>query len=366
MGYPKVAKAGVATGKTGKIAPWGAIRTFEIFKVGQFPIWGLMGQHTEETVLNFPTTANAETYIDLSSAMTVINRRQFHQFTRKGTPLCYEVTIAEIITNGDDISEVLTAPNNWTTRNACVKMSAAWKKQLKDAGIKLSDLSKYGRRLRIAFDSGMSLASTGGLLDNFEPYGYNVSENAGEPRMETYVTPAGTTVGYRTAAEFTRVTIPDEAGGDSVEMNLCLLGKSGSVGANNYFGVLDQYLGSRGGVIDEPASGQQLPDDDNLLQRMFSSAQPSTDEIIESVEDYQEFRPYPDGELDATSTPPTSSTLCELAHIGGFIQGPRSRADGSPGAATSVHLKCPLGMIKLLGNANKSEFMVTVHAIYEM
>jgi len=327
---------------------------------------GLMGKHTEEAVLYFITTASAETYIDLSSAMTVINRKQYHQFTRKGVPLCYEVTIREVSTNGDPITQVLTAPNNWTTRNACVKTSAAWKKQLKDAGIKLSDLSKYGRRLRIALDADMSSSSNGSLIDEFQPMGYNVTEGADEGRMEPYTTPADSEVSYGLAGEFTRVTIPDEAGGDSVEMNLCLLGKSGSVGANNYFSVIDQYLGSRGGIIDEPASGQQLPDSENLLQRMFSSAQPSTDEIIEALEDFGEYRPYPDGELDATATPPTSSNLSNIAHVGGFLQGPRSRADGTAGADQSVHVKCPLGIIKLLGNANKDAFLVTVHAIYEM
>ncbi len=246
--------------------------------MGQFPIWGLMGQHTEESVLRFATTGSAETYIDLSSALTAVNRRQFHQFTRKGVPLCYEVTIEEVITNGDDITTVIVAPNNWTTRNACVKTSAAWKKQLRDAGIKLKDLSKYGRRLRIPLSSDMSAAGSGALADAFAPQGMNIVDGVGEESwFETYKTPSGQNVTYTAAAEFTRFTIPDEAGGDSVEMNLKLLGFSEAVASNAYFGVLDEYLGSRGGVIDEPASGQQTPDADNLLQRMFSSAQPSTD-----------------------------------------------------------------------------------------
>ncbi len=326
-----------------------------------------MGQHTEEGTLRFTTTVSAETYIDLSSAMTAVNRRQYHQFTRKGVPLCYEVTIEEVITNGDAISSVMVAPNTWTTRNACVKAAAAWKKQLRDAGIKLKDLSKYGRRLRIPLDKTMSVAGTASLNDGFAPQGFNIGDPAGEEAwFEEYTSPAGEAVTYVKAAQFTRFTIPDEAGGDSVEMNLSLLGYSEAVAANAYFGIIDEYLGSRGGVIDEPASAQQTPDADNLLVRMFSSAQPSTDEIIESVEDYQEFRPYADGENDATATPPTPSNLCQLATVAGQLQGYRSRADGSPGATHMVTMKCPLGLIKLLGNANKSIFKVTVHAIYEM
>ncbi len=327
---------------------------------------GLMAQHTKEAVLTFETTGSAETYIDLSSAMTAVNRKQYHQFTRKGVPLCYEVTVHEVVTNGDAISVVLVAPNTWTTRNACVKTSAAWKKQLRDAGIKLKDLSKYGRRLRISFDEDMSSSATGAMYDAFPPRQYDVADNNLEDTFETYTAPDGTTVPYTAAAEFTRFVIPDEAGGDSVEMNLALLGYSGSVAANNYFGVIDEYLGSRGGVTDTPDSGQQTPDADNLLQRMFSSAQPSTDEIIEALDEFQEHRPYPDGELDATATPTTVTNLACMATYAGSIQGYRSRADGTAGAPRSITAKCPLGLLKILGNANKSIFMVTVHAIYEM
>ncbi len=329
-----------------------------------------MGQHTKVSTLLFRTTVSNETYIDLSSAMTAANRNQYHQFTRKGVPLCYEVTIEPIVGSAPSaIVQVITANNNWTVRNACVKTSAAWKKQLKDAGIRMKDLSKYGRRLRIPLDKGMSTSGTGALADDLVPYGTSVADGSVLDLFEQYTTPAGDVVNYSNSAEFTRFTIPDEAGGDSVEMNLALLGFSESVSANNYFGVVDEYLGSRGGIIDEPASGQQTPDAANLLQRMFSSAQPSTDEIIESVEDYQEFRPYPDGENDATATPPTASNLPLLAMDWGFVMAPVASDTTSGGVAqavTSLTIKAPLGLIRFKGNANKDAFRITVHAIYEM
>jgi hypothetical protein len=230
----------------------------------------------------------------------------------------------------------------------------------------MKDLSKYGRRLRIPLDPGMSASGTGTLFDHFAPKQFEIVDSALEDVFETYTAPDGTTVSYSTSAEFTRFVIPDEAGGDSVEMNLALLGYSGSVAANNYFGVVDEYLGSRGGVTDTPDSGQQTPDADNLLQRMFSSAQPSTDEIIEALDDFQEHRPYPDGELDATATPTTATNLACLSTLAGYIQGYRSRADGTAGAPHSVTMKAPLGLIKILGSANKDQWVVTIHAIYEM
>jgi hypothetical protein len=330
-------------------------------------MWGLMSQQSKVTTLLFRTTTSNETYIDLSSAMTAANRNQYHQFTRKGVPLCYEVTIEAFVGSSiGSLTQVITANNNWTVRNACVKTSAAWKKQLKDAGIRMKDLSKYGRRLRIPLDAGMSTSGTGGMTDDLVPYGASVVDASVLDVFEEYTTPSGEVVNYGSSAEFTRFTIPDEAGGDSVEMNLALLGFSGAVAANNYFGVVDEYLGSRGGVIDEPASGQQTPDADNLLIRMFSSAQPSTDEIIESVEDYQEFRPYPDGELDATATPPTASNLPVLAMDWGFVMSPATLTAGDGAAVSALTIKAPLGLIRLNGNANKDAYRITVHAIYEM
>ncbi len=329
-----------------------------------------MGQHTKVSTLLFTTSGANETYIDLSSAMTAVNRNQHHQFTRKGVPLCYEVTIEPFVANtAGGLVQVITANNNWTVRNACVKTSAAWKKQLKDAGIRMKDLSKYGRRLRIPLDAGMSASGTGALSDDLVPYGISAVDGSKLDVFEQYTTPAGDNVTYSGSAEFTRFTIPDEAGGDSVEMNLALLGFSQSVVGNNYFGVVDEYLGSRGGIIDEPASGQQTPDADNLLIRMFSSAQPSTDEIIESVEDYQEFRPYPDGENDASATPTTPSNLPILAMDWGYVMSPAfvdTAGGSSPAAVSALTIKAPLGLIKLKGNADKDSFRITIHAIYEM
>ena len=148
-------------------------------------------------------------------------------------------------------------------------------------------------------------------------------------------------------------------------MNLALLGDSEAVGAGSYFGVIYEYLSSRGGMIDEPSSSQQLPDPDNLMQTMFSSTQPSTDEVVEALEDFQDYRPYNDGELDSSVDPITDSTLAKRATYWGIL------APQNPYAATnnvtSVTVDAPLGLINLEGDQNnKTVVDVTVHAIYEM
>lgn len=320
---------------------------------------------SEQKRIYYQVGATPESFCDLSSALTAANRKQHHQVSRKGVPLCYDVTLTflQCATSGQ-VRDVYTLPNNWTVRNAVVKTSAAWKKQLKDAGIRMKDLSKYGRRLRIPFDEGQSVAGSGSMYNTMAPMGWDATDDQAVELFEQYTTPAGDAVTYFAANEFSRFAIPDEAGGDSVEMNLAMLGYSDAVAGNAYFGVLDEYLGSRGGIIDVPASAQQTPDADNLLQTMFSSTQPSTDEVIEAVEDYQEFRPYPDGENDATATPPTKSALCTTAASNGQIFASADFAAGS--VSSSIRLQVPLGLMKILTTVNKDHFRVDVHSIYEM
>ena len=342
----------------------------EVYRLDIVP-YGIMASEVKQ--LMFSATGTSDKYFDLSSALTAANRKQYHQFTRKGKPYCFDITIEHLV--GSAAGNVLQwhgAPNNWTTRNAAVKMSAAWKHQLKEAGIRMRDLSKYGRRLRLPLDEGMSASGTGSMNATFAPQGSKASDGTVIELFGEYTTPSDEAVNYDNANEFTRVAIPDEAGaGDSVEMNLALYGYSDAVGADNYFGVVDEYLSSRGGVTDEPDSGKQTPDPLNMLQSMFSSTQPSTDEVIQAVEDYQDFRPYADGENDATATPPTASTLADTLQDFGSTAAsysPTGSAGTSSfsGPSSVIHMSCPLGLLKVLGADNKDKFKITVHSIYEM
>lgn len=320
---------------------------------------------SEEHVLTL--ASEGSTYIDLSSALTAVNRKQYHQTAADGTPLCYRATITFTEADGDGTrNDVITAPKNWTTRNAVKKMAAAWKKQLKDAGIKMRDLGTYSRRLRLALHPDMSSASAGDMTGTMEPQQWNSEDNILEDAFETYTTPDGVTVSYGLAGEFTRVAIPDEAGGDSVEMNLALLGFSETIGANKYFGVIDEYLGSRGGVIDEPGSSQQLPDADNLMQTLFSSTQPSTDEVIEAIEDYQDYRPYNDGDLDSSASSVTKSNLPEKTTHHGKIAPQNPFAATNSATDNSITVDAPLGLVQLVGAVNKCIYTIRVHSIYEM
>jgi len=330
-----------------------------------------MGPMAEIGQLFYAASDGSDVYYDLSSALTAVNRKQYHQFSKRGRPLCFDVTVEHIFPAAPEAALTwMTAPNNWTVRNACVKMSAAWKHQLKEAGIRMRDISKYGRRLRLSLDKGMS-ASTGVMQYVIEPKGILASDAGIEKRFQGYTAPDGTAVSYDNANMFTRVAIPAEAGTDSLEMNLSLMGYSEAVADNAFFGVVAEYLGSRGGVPDKPDSSDQTPDHDNLLQTLFSSTQPSTDEVIEAIEDYNEYRPYDDDDADAAS-PPTQSKLCDTLELNGFTSAPfvpavpASSSAVFAGYSSVIHLKCPLGLIRMGGVANKDQIRITVNSIYEM
>ena len=345
------------------------VRFYRNFQILGFPPYGDMS--SEEHVLTLAAGEDDAEFIDLSSALTAVNRKQYHQTARDGTPLCYRATITFTEADGDGTrNDVITAPKNWTTRNAVKKMAAAWKKQLKDAGIKMKDMGTYSRRLRLGLTPSMSSSSTGSMFNTMEPKQWNISDSSTTATMadafQTYTTSDGTIVSYGGAGEFTRVAIPDEAGGDSVEMNLALLGFSEAIGADKYFGVIDEYLGSRGGVIDEPGSSQQLPEADNLMQTLFSSTQPSTDEVIEAIEDYQDYRPYNDGDLDSSATPVTKSNLCEASTHHGKIAPQNPFAATNSATDNSITVDAPLGLIQLVGAVNKCFYTIRVHSIYEM
>ena len=109
------------------------------------------------------------------------------------------------------------------------------------------------------------------------------------------------------------------------------------------------------GTALEPDEGREVVTSSKMF-RMFSDAQPETDEIIVELEEYQEFRPY-------------SENSQYKYQDWGAIQTP-----SSANVRSTVHVKAPCGLIQIgdLGTdtsgstAQSDQFLITVHAIYEM
>jgi len=317
----------------------------------------------EQTTFLVKVKAAGGRYLDLAQALTVCNQKQMHQVNSKGKPYCYSVTVRALTLAASNGIPVLTLPNTWIVKNSVTKTSAGWKKQMRDAGFKQKDLSPYARRLRIGFDDA-AVDSAGGALSNLEPYTQHSDSDSGAlvPVFTTYTTDDGTSVSYPKASEVTVLVIPSDTEG-SAPMEIPAVMLSASQGAtSSHFRVVGQYLRSRNVMREDQQPDDSTLDPSNFMVRLFSGAQPETDEIITEAQEFQDVRPYT-MELDSS------------ANFGPEFQTATSRSIDTISATTydSVTVEAPLGLL-CLGDIDGSDtttaaddvFEITVHAIYEM
>ena len=318
----------------------------------------------EQTTFLTKVKTAGNRFIDLSQCLTVVNQKQMHQVNSKGKPYCYSVTVRAITVGSSDGIPVITLPNTWIVKNSVTKTSAGWKKQMRDAGFKQKDLSPYARRLRVGF-TDTAVDATGGALYYLEPQTQPSTSDDGEinPVFTTYTTDAAVSVNYSKAAEVTTLVIPasDE---DDPPMELPAVMLSDSTAAtSSHFRVIGQYLRSRSVMREDQQPGDSVLDPGNWMVRLFSGAQPETDEIITEAQEYQDVRPYT-MELDSsdnfgpefqTATSLNIDALSASTHDTVTVEAPLGLLclgdiDGSSGSATSAN----------------DIFEITVHAIYEM
>jgi len=301
----------------------------------------------------FQVKVAASKHIDLATAMGVSNCKQYHQFSKAGRPLCYDVTI-ECLKSGP--VAVATAPVGYCVVNSLVQTSAAWNSQIKRTGIaKKKLLSRYGQRLRVGLIDD-SVGDDGRADAYIEPYSSATWSDALVPTYDvTETTPGGADPTYQDIAEVTTLVVPGDTEDDEpTEEPVVIL--SGTTGASvTRFRTVREWTESRMGTALEPDEGREVVTSSKMF-RMFSDAQPETDEIIVELEEYQEFRPY-------------SENSQYKYQDWGSIQTPQGSGERSV-----VHVKAPCGLIQLgdLGTdeagstAQGDQFLVTVHAIYEM
>jgi len=274
-------------------------------------------------------------YLDIASCLTAVNRKQYHQCTAAGDPLCYTVTVTNL--SSTKPLEFCTAPNTWTTKNAAKKTAVGWKAQLKHAGLRISELPTYARRFRCAYDSNAISGLTGQSLDN-----HLVPDGCDGLRLFTgYDAPDGSSITYGTSNEVVLLPVKGEAGPD---MRACLLN---STSANN-FGMIHEYLKSRRNMREETDMSTEFPDADGLMNTLFSVSEELADDIVDAVDDYNIARPY-------------TETNAEL---------PMKQAYTVSGTTNYTEtFSAPLGLIKIVGAFPMSvgdTFLVDVEAVYEM
>lgn len=300
-----------------------------------------------------PNVPDSNIYIDLAAAMSAVNRKQYHQVKKDGTPLCYAVTITTYKSKSG--TAFLTAPNNWTVRGAVKKTAIGWKRQLVHGGIKMSDLPTYAKRFRCAFDEDAlsNVGSGQSILLQLQP----ISGNQYSSCFKNYTDSLGDPATYSNTNEV--VMVPVGPDGAVVDYRMMLLDDSSS----GYFGITSEFLKSRRNIRDASDPALEFPDPDNLLDPLFATSEELSDDIVDAVDDYNTQRPYDETESIkakvAGSSEPTAT---------GIIQ--------------QTSFVAPLGLIKLSGsllgdwdsgealynpvNDKTDKFYIDVHAIYEM
>jgi hypothetical protein len=173
-----------------------------------------------------------------------------------------------------------------------------------------------------------------------------------------YTATDGTAVTYRAlsvpvansiaANQITQVTITDGAG---AEINEPLVLSGAAVAAE--FNVVYEYLKARRGSpdfsIDTPGPSQDSP-----MLNLFSIAEEMSDDIVDGIDDYMDWKPY---------TPDHVSNSFDHLTLGGTVDAGTSATSQYP--TNSVVVDIPLGLAKLDGD-DDTVFRFDVLAIYEM
>lgn len=299
--------------------------------------------------MHFAAT-NANNVIDLSAALTAVNRKQYHQ-TKNFKALAYHFR-AQCLTLGSDTSPVVisAAPNTWTTRNAVNMLGAMYRKQLANNNITRRMLGKYGREIRMGFGTGFGYVHGSGS-DGFAGSATLASSGSGQVLFPTqwtgaevfanYTNTDGTAVTKYSANDLTLVSVPEAAADAEPEtVVFCLTGTSDHDA--NDFAVIDEYLKSRRNAGDHEEIDATLPDDTSLMLRIGSTADEHLDDVIDALEETGDQRPYDIASAD------TDLPVGFLAAVGDYCSG-----------------VAPCGLLKVSGNAD-SKYFITVTAITEM
>ncbi len=290
---------------------------------------------------------SADIYLDIAAALTAVNRKQYHQFSRAGDPLCYTVTVTNL--NSTKPITVVTAPNTWTTRNAAKKTAEGWMTQLKNSNVRMSELPTYAKRFRCAFDVGA--VPTGAGQQNLDNHlvpdnGPATGEAAGTRLFTPYTDPLGgvADISYFNSNEICLlVSTPDDPAG-GVEYKALLCGAT----AGDDFGMIYEYLESRRNMREASDPSVEFPAAAGLMNTLFAESEMLADEVTKAAAGYNTTRPYTEANADepvwACTVEASSTNYQETFSV-------------------------PLGLLKVTGEfglTSGDAFVVDVEAVYEM
>jgi len=309
-----------------------------------------MAQCEQKTLYYEADEEHLETgYVDLASSMTAANRKQHHQVGRDGTSKFYRVMVTAV--KGTVVFSHMQ--NSFLICNAVKQTTLGWKAQLRHAGIKLKDLPPYGKRPRFSLETGAHTVNSVGLVGEEI---FTISSSHPSPKISPggdsfftdYVATDGDTIQYQSripnappvagthaANMITQVTVTDGAGAEDNEP-LVLVGQV----VANQFNVIHEYLQARRGTpdvsIDTPG-----PAVDSPMLNLFSVAEEMSDDIVEGIEDYMDWKPY---------TPDKSTNVFDELTEGCTVSALTTATSQFP--PNSAIMDVPLGLFKYVTGAD--------------
>lgn len=300
---------------------------------------------------HFTHTNNPTNYIDLTKSDAVANCKAKYQF-KNGRPLAYLLTVRF----SNAANEVRTIPTGWVQTNALVKTAASWMEMNRKAGLTKRDLNTYGKEIRLPINKEHKTQwgnKNYELLADGLPgtYDTGVNDADGDEYVGLVVTNDPTTnpIGkiFAQVFENTVITIPDSsASADPIDWEPFVLA-DGTSSSDKTDSVIYQYITSRGSVDveDEDLSPSEGMVSTNYLIQALAENEQSSDDVIENVRDYGDFRPYSLENTIQTRTKAVAASTNVAGQDTSFV--------------------APLGLLEWDGS-DQDVMSVTVSAIVEM
>ena len=268
------------------------------------------------------TGTNSAYYLDAAAELSKLDRKNWTQTKRDGTPLVYDI----LVTMTTDASTVVefgcyTAPNNWQTRNS-VKMAKKLRDRLwKDSGVKPGMIGTYAKELRLNLDSTMRSIT----------YNPVVSPTSGNQRIYAHdaVRPSNASVFAGGTWDYSQLGTHLDAGFDLI---VCGDHDAAEPGPYAYVGTIVAYNQARQTVQAESPLTGDLVDTDSPFMQVIPQTD-TADEILDYVESYGDAPPY-DRSVSGDNDNP------HVAHFGVL--------NNNSGLNTSFRIQAPLGLIKLI------------------
>ena len=273
--------------------------------------------------------------------LSAMNRKDIMQTTKKGVPLLYRyaVTVYPSIvksggspagfhllnnaSSGQSQKVVQTifygAPNNWVTRNACVKIHNAREAYFKKNGIKKTDRGAYDHTIRYDFVSSPTYEVPKKGV-------HAIGAGDGDESTRTDITGG--------EWEATQLFYPGDAGGAKLHLTGTHTSEE-STATHTSLCASQLYLSSRGTIdSDSNRESSDTPYDDSVLARMMAvNVEDDRDDMVRDVRDRADSPPYDLGVA--------SNDTYEKVEIGRL-----QFCVGQAGSATAI-IEAPLGIFQM-------------------